>query len=74
MLVQIGKPTAGDGNGESRGAAAAPVNGPPLLPTDYKVGAEIQPGVGVDVTAGGAELGDYIAGSSSQSPGGSDTG
>jgi hypothetical protein len=51
--VRIGKPTAGDGNGESRDAAAAPVNGPPLLPTDGKVAAEIQRVVGVGATGGG---------------------
>ena len=54
-----GSPVAsndGDGNGESPDAAAAPVNGSPLLPTDDKVGAEIQPGAGVDVT-GTAEPG-----------------
>ena len=41
--------TAGDGNGESRDAAAA-VNGPPLLPTDDKVAAEVWSSVGVSVT------------------------
>jgi adenosylmethionine-8-amino-7-oxononanoate aminotransferase len=35
-------PTAGAGNGESRDAAAA-LTLPPLLPTDDKVSAEIQP-------------------------------
>ena len=58
MLVKCGAgritgspvaPTAGDGNGESRYAAASAVNGPPLLPTDGKGGAEVQPGVGVDL-------------------------
>ena len=33
--------TDGDGNGESPDAAAAAVNGPALLPTDGKGGAEV---------------------------------
>ena len=50
------KPVAsntGDGIGETRDAAAAAVNGQPLLPTDGKVAAEIQPGVGVDPSGTG---------------------
>ena len=39
-LVQIGDPTAGGINGESRDAASSPVNGPALLPTDDKVATE----------------------------------
>ena len=42
--VQIGDPTAGDANGESRNASAAPVNGPALLPTDDKVALTKSPG------------------------------
>ena len=45
--------SASAGNGESPDTAAAAVKGPPLLPTDGKVAAGIQPGVGVDVTGGG---------------------
>ena len=41
--------TAGDGNDGSRDPAASAVNGPALLPTDGKRGAEIQQGAGVDV-------------------------
>ena len=54
-MVEVDTPvasTGGDGNGESRDEAAA-VNGPPLLPTDDKVGAEIQAGAGVDATGTG---------------------
>ena len=40
--------TDGGGNGESP-AAAAGVDGPPLLRTDGKVAAEVQLSVGVDV-------------------------
>ena len=43
MMGKSAAPTAGDGNGESRHAAAGPVDGPALLPTDGKVGAGIQP-------------------------------
>ena len=43
MTGKSAAPTAGDGNGESRHAAAGPVDGPALLPTDGKVGAGIQP-------------------------------
>ena len=53
MTGKSAAPTAGDGNGESRDAAAAPVNGPAVLPTDGKGGADIQQDVGVDVTGGG---------------------
>ena len=49
-LVYLG--CDGDGNGESR-YAAAPVNGPPLLPPGGKVGAEVWPGVGLNVTGTG---------------------
>ena len=61
MLVKCGavRPTgspvassASAGNGESPAAGAA-VNGPALLPTDGKGGAEIQPDVGVDITGTG---------------------
>jgi hypothetical protein len=45
--------TAVDGISESPDAAASPVNGPPLLPTDDKIASEIQPGVGVDATGTG---------------------
>ena len=41
------------GIGESRDAAAALANGPPPLPTDGKIGAEDQPGVGVDASGTG---------------------
>ena len=50
IVVQIGNPTAGAGIGESRDAAAALANGPPPLPTDGKIGAEDQQGVGVDIS------------------------
>ena len=53
IVVQTGGPAAGDGNGESPDAAASTVNGPPLLPTDDKIAAEIQPGVGVDASGTG---------------------
>ena len=52
MTGKSGDPTAGDGNGESRDAAAAGVNGPPLLPSDGKVG-QIQLGVDVDAIGTG---------------------
>ena len=45
MLVKCGAVRMTD-------TATAAVNGPPLLPTEGKVGAEIQPGVGVDATGG----------------------
>jgi hypothetical protein len=47
VVVQIGDPTAGGANSESRDASAPAVNGPPLLRTDGKVAAEVHPGVGV---------------------------
>ena len=53
IVVQIGNPTAGDAIGESRDAAAAPVNRLLPLPTDDKIGAEIQPGVGADIRGSG---------------------
>ena len=37
--------------------AESPVNGPALLSTDGKAAAEIQQDVGVDVSGGGAGLG-----------------
>jgi hypothetical protein len=49
IVLQIGKPTAVDSNGGSRDPAAAAVNGRALFPPDYKVGAEVQQGAGVDV-------------------------
>ena len=42
----VGDPTAGDANGESRDAGVSAVNGPALLPTDGKAGAEVQQDVG----------------------------
>ena len=48
-----GGPAAGDGNGESPDAAASAANGPPLLPTDGQVAAEIHQVAGVDATGGG---------------------
>jgi hypothetical protein len=36
------RPTAGDGTGVSRESAASAVNGPALLPTDDRVGVELQ--------------------------------
>ena len=47
-----GKPVASSGSagiGESRDAMASAVNNPVLLPTDDKIGAEVQQDVGVDV-------------------------
>ena len=46
-LVQIGDPTAGGANGESRDAASSPVNGPALLPTHGKAAVKVQRGAGV---------------------------
>jgi len=49
-MVEVDTPVASSasaGIGESRDAAAAALaNGPPLLPTDGKIGAEDQPDVG----------------------------
>ena len=45
-------PSAGDGNGESRGPAAPAVNGLALPPTDDKVGGEIKADDSVDVGGG----------------------
>ena len=47
-----GKSVASSGSagiGESRDAMASAVNNPVLLPTDDKIGAEVQQDVGVDV-------------------------
>ena len=41
--------SASAGIGESRDAVASAVNNPVLLPTDDKIGAEVQQDVGVDV-------------------------
>ena len=38
--------------GKSRDAVASAVNNPVLLPTDDKIGAEVQQDVGVDVSGG----------------------
>ena len=55
-MVEVDTPVASSasaGIGESRDAAAALANGPPPLPTDGKIAAEIQQDVGVDVRGGG---------------------
>ena len=70
MLVQIGKPTAGDGNVESRGAASSPVNGPALRPIDYKVATESDR-VSALMSPAPVSLQEYIVGSGGQSPGAS---
>ena len=51
-----GKPVASSGSagiGESRDAMASAVNNPVLLPTDDKIGAEIQGDDNIDVGGGG---------------------
>ena len=70
LVVQIGDPTAGDTNGESRNASAAPVNGPALLPTDDKVATESDR-VSALMSPAQVSLQEYIAGSGGQSPGAS---
>jgi hypothetical protein len=70
IVVQTGGPAAGDGNGESRDAAAAAVNGPALLPTDGK--SELKSSrVLAFMSSAAVRLRDYIAGSSGRSPGAS---
>ena len=52
-MVEVDTPVASSasaGIGESRDAAAALANGPPPLPTDDKIAAEVQQGVGVDIS------------------------
>ena len=51
-MVEAASPVASSasaGIGESRDATAALANGPPPLPTDDKIDAEVQQDVGVDV-------------------------